>query len=72
MGEIKNKVNTYLVKYVCDDCEQKPNPGCVLIRLNICYPVNPPLYAYECPNCHKIYKMHGQYPSVEYEEINEF
>ena len=72
MPEIKIKLIPYQTHYVCDDCIEKPNPGCILIKIGEAFMTYPPFYVYVCPNCKKKYEFQKIYPSIEYEEVNEY
>ncbi len=60
------------VNIVCDECSQKPNPGCVLKKypadINFTFATNPPTCSYFCPLCDKKFMLNAHYPYIEYEE----
>jgi hypothetical protein len=69
MPELKRKVIPIWVEYACDECIQKPNPGCLLKPS--AFGTYQSHFFYECPNCKKLYEFKNAYPRIEYEESNE-
>lgn len=63
MAEVKNKVQTYIINYVCDECYD----GNMERDGNIVLTSNPPLFPHKCNRCG--YKMNfiDTYPKFVYE-----
>lgn len=70
MSERKIHVKPYMLQYTCDDCESKPNPGCLLRKVEVLL-TSPPMYVYECPNCKKKYRFETDYSNIHYEPIQD-
>jgi len=68
MPEIKYIAVSYLHEYACDECSQKPNPGCLLESTGKALPTSPMKYEYKCPNCEKIYILNELYPKITFEK----
>jgi predicted nucleotidyltransferase len=73
MSELKNEVKIYIMEYTCDECEKKPNPGCILkkVKSNELYFTYPSYYKYECPNCKKEFPLNEIYPYLKHEKIQD-
>ena len=60
------KVETYLVKMICEKCnmngEMKPT-GSILL-------CNPPLYEYMCNKCYKTENYNKEYPHYSYKKLD--
>lgn len=66
MPELKREVHSFMVEYACDECSQKPNPGCILRPTGSIAMTYPAKYEYECPNCKKIVTLNARYPEIEF------
>ncbi len=67
MPEIRREVKPIMFEYACDECSQKPNPGCILVRTDkMVFLTFPAKFEYECSNCKKIFELNNFYPRVEY------
>jgi len=66
MPEIKTKIDTYMVDYICDDCGKG-----TMQRFGGMLLTAPPQYTYRCNNCGAIIQTFESYPSFIYEQFNE-
>jgi len=66
MSETKQKVNTFLVNYSCDFCEE----GLVLSR-GIALMSYPARYPHKCNVCAEEYIFKCHYPKYEQEVVDE-
>ncbi len=69
MPELKREVHSFMVEYACDECSQKPNPGCILRLTGSIAMTYPEKYEYECPSCKKRISLPHVYPRIAYFEF---
>lgn len=71
MAEIKQKVNTFMINYICDDCKKgymifMNKQRQAAIQRNLFYLIH------KCSNCGKIFEFeNNKYPYQQYEVIND-
>jgi len=68
MAERSREVRTKQVEYWCDECGRgvmRPM-GVMLVQLS-----NPPRYEHRCPLCGAVANLSRQYPSIEYEYLED-
>lgn len=66
MPEVKEKVDTYMINYACDDCNEINNRNSFLIKKGKGYLIDLNKFELECPNCKKIFIMDDIYPKTIY------
>ena len=63
MPETVTKVEPAIITYLCDECGTE-----VEFTGNV-YPVDPPKYQYDCPDCGETYRLEREYPVIVYEGV---
>jgi predicted nucleic acid-binding Zn ribbon protein len=66
MPETMTEVKSFIIRYTCDKCGKGE-----MVGTGIAYPVQPPLYEYECLECGHKMKTRDRYPRTEYESVTD-
>jgi len=66
--EQEKKVESYTVRYICDDDECNG----IVVFSGVVLTMYPPLYVHKCENCGKSYNLRNQYPYMTYKEVGKW